>query len=501
MKKILLSMLAMAAVFAGTFAAWQYGIVHTAWREANSLMAGVLGREPAASGETAVAVAAAAEPPQEARGAMLSAALVPAPGSAPADGGREPAAPVAALRPPAAEQAAPAIPAIPAAPANDAAPIDVAALSSRSPLSVPAAAIATAVAERPVAPAPETASVRPSAPASALPVLSDAKAQLRVIDQMLSSDPSEALSRLNDLLATGLDADDAAEAGYRKGFAARVLRDEGAAETFWSETAAQFPAQRGGRLSAMALADTWFQLHAAGNRADTRRWDDISILYSQALGRDDAPFLPEAVKRELKRKIGIVNNQVLFGPAPGKLARYHRVESGELLGGIANKYRVDYESIARVNGVNPNRIGVGTDLKLIVGDVEVIVRKYAGDPNRTPTVTWFIDGRWAREYDACVGDGVKTPAGTYTFTSKERDPSWTNPSNGQLLPNDHPENILGSRWMAMKGMGTQGLGIHGTTVDDSIPGYTSAGCVRLHNGDVEELFSFARIGGKVTILE
>lgn len=106
-----------------------------------------------------------------------------------------------------------------------------------------------------------------------------------------------------------------------------------------------------------------------------------------------------------------------------------------------------------------------------------------------------------REYPACVGPGDKTPAGTYTLTSKERDPSWTNPANGQLLPNDHPENILGSRWMAMKGMNTQGLGIHGTTVDDSIPGYTSAGCVRLHNRDVEELFSFARIGSSVTIIE
>ncbi|MCC8180122.1 MAG: L,D-transpeptidase, partial [Planctomycetes bacterium] len=90
---------------------------------------------------------------------------------------------------------------------------------------------------------------------------------------------------------------------------------------------------------------------------------------------------------------------------------------------------------------------------------------------------------------------------TYTLTSKEKDPSWTNPANGQLLPNTHPENILGSRWMAMRGMNTQGLGIHGTTVDDSIPGYTSAGCVRLLNKDVEELFSYARIGGTVTVLE
>ncbi|MCD8350533.1 MAG: L,D-transpeptidase family protein, partial [Planctomycetaceae bacterium] len=204
---------------------------------------------------------------------------------------------------------------------------------------------------------------------------------------------------------------------------------------------------------------------------------------------------------QVKTKLNRINDMVIFGTAPSKLARYHKVASGEFLSSIGNKYRVDYESISRINGIDPNRIRVGMDLKLVVGDVSIIVRKNEADPEKSPTVTWYLDGRWIREYKACVGDGNKTPAGIYHLTSKERDPSWTNPANGQLLPNNHPENILGSRWMAMKGMNTQGLGIHGTTVDDSIPGYTSAGCVRLLNRDVEELFSFARIDNKVTVLD
>ncbi|MCD7896159.1 MAG: L,D-transpeptidase family protein, partial [Planctomycetaceae bacterium] len=338
-----------------------------------------------------------------------------------------------------------------------------------------------------------------SQPAPA-PVLSDAKAQMRAVDQMLSSNPAEAMKRLDDILAMRLEPDDAAEAGYRKGYAARMLRDETAAELAWRETAASYPTLRGGRYSALALADTWYH-RFAGDRPQISYWDDIQKMYSLVLGKDDAPFLPDAVKAGIKTKLSRINDMVFFGTAPSGLARYHKVENGELLGSIANKYRVDYESIARINSIDPNRIRAGLDLKLIVGDVEVIVRKNERDPERGPTLTWFLDGRWVREYPACVGDGMKTPAGTYTFTSKDRFPSWTNPANGQLLPNDHPENILGSRWMAMKGMNTQGLGIHGTTVDDSIPGYTSAGCVRLHDKDVEELFSFARIGGKVTILE
>jgi lipoprotein-anchoring transpeptidase ErfK/SrfK len=262
----------------------------------------------------------------------------------------------------------------------------------------------------------------------------------------------------------------------------------------------KWPALLGGRLSALALADTWNQLYVAA-RPQTSRWDEIQLMYSRVLGEDDAPFLPDAVKAAVKAKLSRINDAVFFGGAPTKLARYHKVQAGELLGSIANRYRVDYESVARVNGIHPNRIRVGMDLKVVTGEVAIVVRKNANLPDKTPTLTWFLDGRWVREYPATVGDGTKTPAGAYILTSKEKDPSWTNPLNGQLLPNRHPENILGSRWMAMKGMNVSGLGIHGTTIDDSIPGYTSAGCVRLLNRDVEELFSYARIGGKVTVLE
>ncbi|MCL2000881.1 MAG: L,D-transpeptidase family protein [Planctomycetes bacterium] len=333
------------------------------------------------------------------------------------------------------------------------------------------------------------------------PVLSAAMEQIRAVDQMLSSNPAEAMRLIEELVSgTRLTEAEAAEAGYRLGYAARMLRDEDKAEKSWREAADQWPALRGGRFSALALADTLYHRYA-GERSQISYWDDIQIMYSRVLGQDDAPFFPEAVKERVKGNLKRLNDALFFGPAPSKLARYHKVESGELLGGIANKYRVDHDSIARINGINPHRINVGMDLKLIVGEVNIVVRKNVNDPDLGPTVTWFLDGRWVREYPACVGDGMKTPAGVYVISSKEKFPSWTNPANGQLLPNDHPENILGSRWMAMKGMDTRGMGIHGTTVDDSIPGYTSAGCVRLHDKDVEELFSFARINNKVTILD
>lgn len=497
LKKLLVLLIVLAVLGGGGFALWHYGLIGKAWESASGLIAG------GGSGDDAAETASVATG-QEPQG---NSGMPPPPNSSasPRPQGLDRSGPVdvasasnsmptVGLRPPgqaSGTSAAPAPVRQQPAPAAGAAPVSAAP----SPSVRPVASAASPV-DRP-APGSNVRSAGPDM--AATPVLSDTRSQLKVIDQYLTTDPAEAMRRLNDLMRGRLESDDAAEAGYRVGYAARMLRDEEKAEKSWKETAEKYPATRGGRFSALALADTWYQRYA-GTRSQISYWDDIQLMYSLALGADDAPFLPENIKAQVKNNLTRLNDALFFGSAPTKLARYHKVESGELLGSIANKYRVDYESIARINGINPNRIRVGMDLKLIVGEVSIVVRKNEG-VDATPTVTWFLDNRWMREYPACVGDGIKTPAGTYQLTSKERDPSWTNPLNGQLLPNEHPDNILGSRWMAMKGMNTQGLGIHGTTVDDSVPGYTSAGCVRLLNKDVEELFSYARIGNKVTVLE
>ncbi|MDR2391921.1 MAG: L,D-transpeptidase family protein [Planctomycetota bacterium] len=332
-----------------------------------------------------------------------------------------------------------------------------------------------------------------------VPVRSRYMEEMREIDQLLRSNPGEARRRLENMVTGVLSGEEEAGINYRLGYAARMLGEEEKAGKYWRGTVEKWPAFPGGRLSALAIADAWYGRYA-GTRAEMSRWDEIQALYSLVIGRDDAPFLPEEMKTGIKTRLNILNDAIFFGPAPTRLARYHKVESGEMLGSIASRYRTDYESIARINDIHPNRIHAGMDLKVMTGEVAIVVRKNE-KTGKTPVLAWFLDDRWVREYPACVGEGAKTPAGTYTLTLKERDPSWTNPLNGQLLPNNHPENILGSRWMAMKGMNVTGLGIHGTTVDDSIPGYTSAGCIRLYNRDVEELFSYARVGAKVTVTE
>ena len=77
--------------------------------------------------------------------------------------------------------------------------------------------------------------------------------------------------------------------------------------------------------------------------------------------------------------------------------------------------------------------------------------------------------------------------------------------DGKAVPFGHPENILGTHWLAMKPTGNTplvaGYGIHGTWDDASIGKAESAGCVRMHNADVEQLYVLLPVGTAVEIVE
>jgi len=96
-----------------------------------------------------------------------------------------------------------------------------------------------------------------------------------------------------------------------------------------------------------------------------------------------------------------------------------------------------------------------------------------------------------------IGPGTPntpTPVGYYKIRSKDVNPSWINPSNGDTIPSG-PSCPLGYRWMQIQG----NYGIHGTNRPDSIGHYVSNGCIRMHEADVEALFDLVKIGTPVEI--
>jgi lipoprotein-anchoring transpeptidase ErfK/SrfK len=68
---------------------------------------------------------------------------------------------------------------------------------------------------------------------------------------------------------------------------------------------------------------------------------------------------------------------------------------------------------------------------------------------------------------------------------------------GMVMP-DSEEYELGARWIPIS---LKGYGIHGTNDESSIGGQTTAGCVRMYNNDVIELYDIIPVGTEVEIID
>jgi len=320
-----------------------------------------------------------------------------------------------------------------------------------------------------------------------------AVAALRESDSRLAQrDFAGAQAALEKIFASTASPEYLAQAAYRLGYAAHLQGDMAAARRTWQKGVDDYHQTTAGRLCALALADLRYE-EAAGAQPRYAEWESIRDLYSLAVGMDGAPFIPGEAKARAIRRLMRLNEYVVFSPAPCKGAIFHTVSPGESLAVIARRYGVHYASLIAINRVRPQALRPGMKLKIIKADCTIVVDK------RELTCTWYLDGKWIKQYPCCVGPDNKTPAGVYTIDRKCENPPWTNPADGKRYEYGDPNNILGTRWMAIRDGRTEGLGIHGTTLPQSIPGRTSNGCVRLRNEDVEELYGFALIGSQVII--
>jgi hypothetical protein len=113
----------------------------------------------------------------------------------------------------------------------------------------------------------------------------------------------------------------------------------------------------------------------------------------------------------------------------------------------------------------------------------------------------YKDGVRYRTYPIAVGKVVSPSIlGTVHIINKVADPTYYPPDwyKRNLKPiSPGPDNPVGTRWL---GLSVKGYGIHGTNDPDSIGGARSAGCVRMHNADVEELSRLIPVGTPVTFV-
>lgn len=96
-------------------------------------------------------------------------------------------------------------------------------------------------------------------------------------------------------------------------------------------------------------------------------------------------------------------------------------------------------------------------------------------------LTLFNGNDPLRQYPVGIGkSGTPTPLGDYAIALK-------------LM---NPGGMLGTRWL---GLNYDAYGIHGTNQPWLIGNMVSHGCIRMHNSNVEELFTLVKVGTPVYI--
>ena len=213
---------------------------------------------------------------------------------------------------------------------------------------------------------------------------------------------------------------------------------------------------------------------------------------------EDAPW-GDPVWEEAVALMGRINVSMIFSPAETPESRYYTVESGDNLIAIGMKLNTTQGLLITANNIGDvSRLRLGQRLKYTPKDFSIIIER------STCTLYVFDNHGLFKQYKVGLGKpGHETVLGKYAIGNKQQNPVWHKPGAGAIEAGD-PTNELGTRWMPMvpadEGL-PHDLGIHGTIAPETIGSYSSKGCARMLNSEVEELYDLVVRATAVEVVE
>jgi LysM repeat protein len=241
-----------------------------------------------------------------------------------------------------------------------------------------------------------------------------------------------------------------------------------------------FPEREEARIFLVELGE------AAITANDTlQAWDAWQKLIDY---HPDAPQTQEIID-----KLGALNIKLLCSPRPLPFTVHHEIQQGEYLSTIARKHDTFVDSIKRINGLKSDIIRPRARLK--IDKSQYLLDIDISDHMLTLYRVWDNATNFVKRYSVGTGKNDNTPRGNFKLDLKQKEPTWYK-TGSNPIPYGSKENLLGTRWM---GIDCPGYGIHGTWEPDSVGTASSAGCIRLINEEVEELYDIVPLGTTVTI--
>lgn len=215
----------------------------------------------------------------------------------------------------------------------------------------------------------------------------------------------------------------------------------------------------------------------------------LTVGFSQ-VSAESTPTVSAASVSNVPTSVETEAFAAMLSKNPDGHSLIYEVQSGDNLSAISRRHNVAIGVIKRINGLTTDVIKIGQKLKIPTYKFSVVVDKSQNililKGNETVLKTYIIS----------TGTNNSTPAGIFKITDKLIDPTWY--KAGAVVPPNSPENILGTRWL---GIDKPSYGIHGTTEPEKLGQQCTAGCVRMRNDEVEELYDIIMPGTEVTIVD
>jgi lipoprotein-anchoring transpeptidase ErfK/SrfK len=116
-----------------------------------------------------------------------------------------------------------------------------------------------------------------------------------------------------------------------------------------------------------------------------------------------------------------------------------------------------------------------------------------------------LGGGAAVRYKVGVGRAGKQWAGVSHVDGKYQYPAWAAPADmrrdrrasADVIPGGSPRNPMGVAALTLAG---GEYAIHGTNAPNSIGGFVSAGCIRIYNHDITDLYQRVQVGAPVVVV-
>ncbi len=198
----------------------------------------------------------------------------------------------------------------------------------------------------------------------------------------------------------------------------------------------------------------------------------------------------KAARAGAEALLGDVNIKLLLSPRMMPEKTDYTIQPGDSINALARKYGTTVEVVQKGNRVTSSVIRPGDRLRLFTGKFSIRVSK------KDNTLVVMMNDKFFKRYAVGTGEYGKTPVGDFTIRDRVPQPTWW--KDGKAIPFGDTNNVLGTHWLALD---VPGYGIHGTWQPETIGKQASAGCIRLVNAEIEELFTLVPVGTPVTITE